>query len=180
MSTIVPGPAGLAPPGQPEPMREGDYAPASYRPRLFGQGYRELSGVPRLILVPNPAAGAEWTYTHSGPSWILFRFGVATLATSAVVATRGVSLQVSHTGNTVGLFSAVATQAAGATAKYSFAPVSNTFIAGAFVLVPLPAHILVKDGMSFGSVTDQRDAGDQWSGIALYAEEFTDKCLDYL
>jgi len=170
----------LPPAGQPAQMQDGEFVSSAPRPKLFGQGYRELSGVPKIIVVPNPTVGHDWTYAFSGPSWYYFHFGMATLVTSAVVANRGVSLAVTYTGIKVGGFNAVITEPASQFFPYCFSPVANVASNGGVVCVPTPDWFLLKDGMTVGTATVALDVGDQWSAIALYVEEFTDKCLDYL
>jgi len=170
----------LPPAGQPAQMREGEFVSSAPRPRLFGQGYRELLGVPKLIVVPNPLVGHDWQYPISGASWYLLRTAIMNLTTSAVVANRGVALVLKYTGILCGSFSAVAVQAAGSTFAYSIGSVSITTGVAGFVPVPTPDFLIIKDGMSIGSQTVLLDVGDQFSSIALFVEEFTDKCLDYL
>jgi len=171
---------GVPPMGQPAQMQDGEFTPAAPRPRLFGQGQRELAGTPKIIVVPNPAVGHDWTYAFSGPSWYYLRFGLATLTTSAVVANRGVALVVSYTGIRIGGFNAAAVQAASNTFPYSIGAIYSTSTAGGFVGLPCPDTVILKDGMTVGTNTVLIDVADQWSAIALYVEEFTDKCLDYL
>jgi hypothetical protein len=174
------GPYGKPPSGQPAAMQPGDFTPAAPRPRLFGEGEREFRGVPKLIVVPNPAAGADWTYKFSGPSWYLLRFGLATLTTSAVAGNRPVALVVTYTGIQCGAFIPNLGQIASQVFVYNFANTSSITSIGPFVPLQIPPDILLKDSMTLGSSTSGILAGDQWSGIALYVEEFTDKCLELL
>lgn len=170
----------LPPAGQPAQMQDGEFVSAAPRPRLFGQGNRELFGVPKLIVVPNPLVGHEWTYAFSGPSWYLLRTAIMNLTTSAVAGNRGVALVMKYTGILCGSFSAVAVEVASSVFAYSIGAVSITTGVAGFVPIPTPDFLILKDGMSIGSQTVALDAGDQWSAIALFVEEFTDKCLDYL
>ena len=168
------------PSGQPAIMKEGEYISPTPRPRLFGMGDRELRGVPRVITVTQPAAGVDWAYVVGGPAWIRLHSIVAQLVTSAAVATRAVRLQVKYTGILVGQFGATATQAASLTAVYSFADLSILSADTTTIHVPVTGDIIFKDGMTVGANTVSLQAADQWSAIAFYVEEFTDKCLDYL
>jgi len=172
------GPYGLIPPGQPAPMRDAEYEPALRRPRLFGQAYREIAGVPRVIIVPQPVAATDWTYTHSGPSWFLLRNVIGQLVTSATVATRIARLQLTYQSVLAAQLPPSASQAASLTVVYNTSTTfAGTADAGTALWV-LPEGLIVKDGMKLASSTTALSAGDQWSAIALLVEEFTDRCLD--
>lgn len=165
------------PRGQPAPMVEGEYVATSPRPSLFGMGMRDDRGRPRVIIAPNPAAGSDWTYTHSGPSWFFLRTVALQLRTSAAVATRIVRLQLTFLSVVVAQFAPTATQAAGLTVIYTgtSAPVASGDPATAYI--SLPNELIIQDGMTLGSSTTALQAADQFSLIALLGEEFTDVCL---
>jgi len=170
----------LPPAGQPAQMQDGEFISSPPRPKLFGQGYRELFGVPKIVVIPNPAAGVDWTYAHSGPSWFLVHTVFGILTTSAVVGTRFVALTVKYTGTTVATFGAVISQAASLAQQYCGSTVTCSAASNVAAGIGIPDVLIVKDSMSIGSLTAGILAADQWSAIALYVEEFTDKCLDYL
>jgi hypothetical protein len=174
------GPYGKPPSGQPAAMQQGDFTPAARRPELFGQGQRAMFGVPKVIVIPSPKAGQEWLYTHSGPSFFVLVSGFLTFVTSAVVATRGVVLNLKYTGVTVGAYQAVFGQTATQTINYCIGPLGNSQNLSSTAPINTPADLIIKDGMSLGSGTALIDAGDQYSAIALYVYEFTDKCLELL
>ena len=164
--------------GQPAALADGEWEPSSKRPRLFGQGYRELVGVPKVVIVTQPAAGAEWRYTHSGPSWYLVRNVIAQLVASAVVATRVARLQLLYQSVLSVQMPPTATQTAGLTIVYNTTTAGTTTADASTSQWPLPDDLILKDGMVLQSNTTAIQTGDQWSLIALLVEEFTDKCLD--
>lgn len=161
-------------------MQPGDFTPAARGPALFGQGNRELVGVPKVIVIANPAPGADWIYAHSGPSWVYVRCGFSTLTTSAAAGTRFPGVMVKYAGTIISQFGALGTQIASLTNNWNISPVSP--VAGFNLASPIgiPDNFILKDGMTFQILTAGILAGDQWSTIALYVEEFTDKCLELL
>ena len=177
MGTRVQGPYGRDPSGQPAPMQPGEVSLAKQPPGLFGQQGGRTRGVPRIIIVPNPAPGADWSYAQSGPSFLLFHCAVSVLATSATVATRIARFQLKYTGVICGQFAAASTQLASLTNTYSLHPSAISSGDAATVYAPLPADLILRDGMSIGSNTTALQAGDQWSAIALFVEEFSDVTL---
>lgn len=162
--------------GQPEEMQDGEYiSPAPTRP-LFGMRHAISAGVPKRIVVPQPAAGAEWLYKHSGPSWILLRSIVWQLATAVAVATRVSRLQYKFGTDLIGQFPPTATQAASLTVVYQSTTTMGSSADTATVLVGLPGELILGDNMSLRTSTTAMDAGDQYSAIAIFGEEFTDAC----
>jgi hypothetical protein len=161
-------------------MQEGDFTPAARRPQLFGQGMRDLWGLPKVIPISNPKVGQEWIYTHSGPSWFVIASAVAFFTTSAVVANRGVNIQVKYTGILCGAFASVLQQTASQTLNYTISPASQSIASSGLVPIVIPDSYVIKDAMTIGTVTSSIDVGDQWSAIALYVYEFTDKYLELL
>jgi hypothetical protein len=159
-------------------MQPGEFAPAALRPRLFGQGDRELRGVPKIIVVQQPAAGADWSYVIGGPVWYKLHAIVGQLVTSATVAARSVAFTVKYTGILCAQFGATATQAASLTVVYSFADTSVLSADPGTIHVPTTSDMVFKDAITIGTRTASIQAADQWSAIALYVEEFTDRCLD--
>jgi hypothetical protein len=177
MSSPPPWDYSGGPKGQPRPLAPGEYISPAPRPLLFGKGYRTLVGQPIVISVNQPAAGAEWTYTHGGPSWFFMRSIVATLATSAVVATRVARLQLKYKGVLCGQHAPSATQAASLTEVYT---AGAQFSATADTTTNpwnTPVEFIVCDGMTLSSSTLLKDVGDQWSAIAILGEEYTDAVL---
>ena len=73
--------------GQPQGLDPNAPPDSNPQPCPFGQGYAKIAGLPKRILVTQPAAGAEWLYKHTGPSWILLRSITWRFVTSAAVAT---------------------------------------------------------------------------------------------
>lgn len=165
---------GGGPTGQPraaDPNAPPDTTPL---PCPYGQGYAQMAGVPKRILVVQPALGAEWLYKHSGPSWILLRAITWKLVTSAVVATRASRLQVKFGTDLVAQFPPGATQAASLTVQYTASDCGLTSGDTTTALVGLSNSLILGDNMSVGSATNLIDVGDQYSAIAIFGEEFTD------
>ena len=131
-------------------------------------------GVSRVVKVPNPTAGADWTQiVPSGVIWKILS-GQGTLTTSAAVATRLPQIQLTSAGVNVGLFGAVFNVAASTAAVISFGQAigSAVGLAGtASSPIPLPNYPLVQ-GDTFGSSTGAIQAADQWSAIAFVVAEY--------
>jgi hypothetical protein len=167
------------PKGQPAPYVEGEFDGVAARAPLFGRQYREQAGRPVCILVPQPAAGAEWLYKHSGRSFLLVRSVFWQLVTSAVVATRASRLQVSFGPDVVARYPPSGTQAASLTDAYSATDCGLASGDTSTMTVAMNSQLILADNMSLGSNTLNRDVGDQYSLVAIYAEEFTDCGLNY-
>jgi hypothetical protein len=160
--------------GQPsglDPTAPPDSTP---QPPPFGQGYARIAGLPKRILVVQPAAGAEWLYKHTGPSWILLRAITWKLVTSAAVATRASRLQVKFGTDLVAQFPPGATQAASLTVQYTASDCGLTSGDATTALVGLSNSIILGDNMSVGSSTNLIDVADQYSLVAIFGEEFKD------
>ncbi len=172
------GPYGLIPPGQPAALAEGEFVGVAPRLPLFGMGYAGWAGRPRAIVIPNPAAGAEWKYTHAGRSFLVIRSIIWTLTASAVVANRYSRLQLMMQGILVGQFPPDAAVAASSVKTYNANDSGAAQGDPGTSNVGLPADLIVADNMSIGSNTENLDVADQYSAIAIYAEEFTDRGLN--
>ena len=131
-------------------------------------------GVSRVVKVPNPAAGADWTQAVPGGVMWKILSGQATLTTSATVATRLPQIQLTSAGVNVGLYGAVFNVPAGTTAAISFSQRlgSAVGLAGSpSSPAPLPNYPLVQ-GDTLGSSTGAIQAADQWSAIAFVVAEY--------
>lgn len=168
-------PQGILPaPGQPAAMVPGEYRPTKGPGQQFGQQDARKRGIPRVIVVPNPSAGADWSYSVSGPTFYVFHCAVMTLQTSAAAATRIVRAQLKFGSIVCGQFAATATQLASLTNVYSLHPSAISSGDAATIYIPLPSDLIIRDGMSIGTNTTALQAADQWSLIALFMEEFGD------
>lgn len=127
----------------------------------------------RTLKIGNPNAGADFVITPGGQRWWRITSLVAVLTTSAVVATRQVTLRADTGGDVWWSQPAPSGQAATLGLTYSAftgAPRDGLFI-NTYTL-PLPAAgLLLKPGDSLRSLTALIDAGDQWSAIFARAEE---------
>jgi hypothetical protein len=158
-------------------MKEGDFQTAARTSPPFGQRYSRIAGVPKRILIAAPVAGADWTYKHTGPSWILLRTVVWQLVTAVAAATRASRLQLKFGGDLVAQFPPGATQAASLTVVYT---ASDSGIASgdpATASVGLSTDIILGDNMTLGSNTANIQAADQYSLVAIFGEEFS--CFDW-
>jgi hypothetical protein len=122
----------------------------------------------RVITVPNPAAGAEFTITpDDGGLWLVLGI-VAQLVTSGVAGTRAVALRVDDQSATYMIAPAGTTQITGLTRLYSAFPgVGAAAANGSIIGIPWPSHgLILRGGHRIRSVTEVIDVGDQWSAIA--------------
>ena len=127
-----------------------------------------------LISVPNPAAGADWSYSIP-PSTIVHLFTItAQLVTSAVVANRTPVLSVSIGGVSIYTDPSEVTVTASSTRIYSYANGVNSLSAGNAARGGIP-DLWLETGAVISVATGGIDAGDQWSAITLYAEVTTFK-----
>ena len=167
-------PYGGGPTGQPAPLDPNAPPDSTWTPSPYGQGYAEQAGVPKRILVVQPAAGADWLYKHGGPSWLVVRSVCWQLLTSAAVATRASRLQLKFGTDLVAQYPSSATQAASLTVVYTAADCGLTSGDPATAMVAINSQLILSDNMSFGSNTANIQAADQYSAIAIFGEEFTD------
>ena len=123
-------------------------------------------------LVAQPAAGADWSLAI--PSGHVYRLlaVMATLVTSAAVATRIPRLVVSDGNTRLIDVPPFATQAASLTRRYLYLPQCSAFATGNGVLSPLP-DISLQAAWTIGTLTDAIDAADQWSSIVLHVIDTT-------
>lgn len=146
--------------------------------RFLSTSGKVHNGVKRVVRVPAPAAGAEFSVAVPGGAQWRILAGMASLTTSAVVANRLpryaftiAGLRVYETGDAVNY-------AAGGTYGQSFAIGAAAQFSGGggnSSSVPIPS-LWLPDGAVFGSHTVALDVGDQWSAAVLWIEEcyFTD------
>jgi hypothetical protein len=126
------------------------------------------------IVVPDPAAGAEFTYLlPAGRRYKILSIAF-TFTSSAGVATRQVSIYVSRTALAVYASVAQATQVASKIYQYFFAPLNRDMAAAIndIVTVPLSNPLVLLPGDSLISYTPLKVAGDQYSDISMQVESF--------
>lgn len=129
----------------------------------------------RELLVPSPAAGAEWSLAMpAGVYWELLDVR-ALLTTSAVVATRTPRLRVSDPNNIdVQRFGVASAASASSAVSYEWSAglgMTNNTAATAQGL-PTPPQAMLP-GFTISSLTGNLDAGDQWSSIVLLVREWS-------
>lgn len=131
-------------------------------------------GVRRIIKVGTPAAGAQWSVKiPAGVQWRI-SMGYALFTTDATVANRTVGAQITVENTTVWQVAAPGTQAASNAFPYNFQSEQGVGTAGSTAfsaVLPLP-NTPMPDGAVLSSQVTNMDAGDQWSVIALYIEEY--------
>lgn len=130
----------------------------------------------RVVPVTTPAAGANFTMQTPGEgAWALVALR-ATLVTSAAVANRAATLNVTDGTTPLWSVEAGAVQAASLTVTYSWVteyPAFPTTVVGGTLVVPM-APTYMAPGWALTSATALLDAGDQWSAIsAVVVECFT-------
>jgi hypothetical protein len=133
----------------------------------------EAAGVPKLVPVPTPAAGADWSTTVPGQgSWLVQAF-VATLTNAVAAANRfpAVSLTDGNSEYFRAPLSAavIASTVLNASGAIGFLPAAVNVTLGPSA-VGLP-QIILPPGSVFRVVTTNLQAADQWSAIALYVFE---------
>lgn len=160
--------------GQPQPLDPNAPADTTPTPSPYGQGYAKIAGIPRRIVVTQPVAGAEWTYKHGGPSWLVLRSITWQLLTAVAAATRASRLQHKFGTDLVAQYAPGATQAASLTVVYTASDCGLASGDPATIMVALSNGVILADNMSIGSNTANIQAADQYSAIVIYGEEFKD------
>lgn len=133
--------------------------------------------VPKTIKPAAVAAGTDWTVTvPGGVTWVL-RSAFARFSTSATVANRFVRLQAGDGNST--LWRVVPSSAHAASLPFDYSWVSGfgsevNGSAGVGWTIPLPSMPLV-GGYTIGTSTNNLDAGDQWSQMALHVVEIRER-----
>ena len=124
--------------------------------------------------VPNPAAGADWSFTASATDKCLLLAVTAKLTTSATAANRRPALELEDQNDlTYWTGDAGFPQVASLTVVYSWARGASipppTAVADAErIALPLP-WLRLQPNDTVESATAAIDAGDQWSAIAYRA-----------
>lgn len=119
-----------------------------------------------VVLIGNPAAGADWTYT--APNTVELLAVGATLVTSAAVANRVPRLRfldnAAHQLTTAPLQSNLV---ASTTAFCSWYPGATSNGLGGAAVQSMPGGIWLPAGFVVNVSTANIDVADQWSNIAL-------------
>ncbi|HET9247699.1 MAG TPA: hypothetical protein VFO15_17985 [Xanthobacteraceae bacterium] len=127
----------------------------------------------RVVPVTSPAAGANFSFVTPGESTFALVALTATLVTSAAVANRAATLNVSDGTTTLWSVEAGAVQTATSTVRYSWVteyPAFPTTIVGGALVVPM-APTYLPPGFTIASSVALLDAGDQWSAITATVVE---------
>jgi hypothetical protein len=135
-------------------------------------GPMDAAGALRSITGTNPAAGAEISETvPTGARWRLRGF-TATLVSSAVAATRRVSLVVDDGANINIAVQATDAQITALTRLYS-GPNAGSYVVAQTSTIGLPFsdRIELLAGARIRTITQNLDVGDDWSAPQLLVEE---------
>ncbi len=123
----------------------------------------------RIVQVANPAAGADWSVQVPGSEAWDVRSLVATLTTSAVVANRAPRLELAEVGIVNARFQPGRAPAASQTTRWSLVTggpsASNT--SSTVGTWGGSSELIVWPGQVIQVVTENLDAGDTWTEIAL-------------
>ena len=136
---------------------------------LIGGSPGGVAGTLKTHTVAQPAAGAEWTATvPAGVLWYV-RAIYAILTTSATVATRYPTLDVTDGIATFAAIPPCGGQVASLVYKYSWAEgyAQDAVIVYTAAQIPLPHISPLSAGCVISSATNSLQSGDQWSVIAL-------------
>jgi hypothetical protein len=134
-------------------------------------------GLLNAYAIGNPAAGADFLFSTPSTGRMRVAGLIATLVTSATAGNRFPSFKFTQT--TIGTLQYQVQDntavPAATTITYSLAP-GGTNVRGAgapiFETLPMPSPIMARAGVQVGSATQGLLAGDQWSAINLYTEEW--------
>jgi len=127
--------------------------------------------------VANPAAGADFVFSTAAVGRARLAGAVATLTTSAAAGNRVPSFRLTETTIGTNQYQVQDTVAvpASTTVTYSLAP-NGTIVRGAgapiFVTLPIPEPFMATAAVNVQSSTQGLLAGDQWSAINIYTEEW--------
>lgn len=146
------------------------------RQHFAGSNLDASWGQRRDQAVPNPAAGADWTFRFTAGAWYRVLLATWTLTTSAQVANRSPSLQLLDGDGLVRFQSVdplalVASKAAIVSAGVGMPTTSGG--SGLAATIGMP-DILIPAGWSLASTTAAIQTEDQASAIRLLVEELID------
>jgi hypothetical protein len=146
--------------------------PASW-PGGRQQAPLEGPGWLHLVQVANPGAGADWSMAVPFNIRRRILSVNAQLATSATVANRIVEMRHLSGLNILANGTPNQVVVAGATVQVTGTSSLLTAVANvADVLVSIPSTLILQPGQSFNSNTINIQAGDQWSNIFLWVEDW--------
>jgi hypothetical protein len=124
----------------------------------------------RVVTIPAPAAGADWSLVVPAGSVYSLISAYAELTTSATAANRGVRLQLGTGDLTYLDLAPQAVQAASLTTRYAWVQGMASYSADNGQVLGLP-RLDLEPGWSIGTQTDLIDGADQWSAVSLLVLE---------
>lgn len=125
-------------------------------------------GLPLVVPVPQPVAGAEWTWTGPTDRLLSLSTVYGKLVSSTTAGVRRPSLVIKNRNDTVlARIDATATQGATKTHHWTWAKgVTNTVATTVGLLLPLP-DIMLPGASTISVTTVAIAATDQWETVAL-------------
>jgi len=162
-------------------ITQGEYVMQGYPGQTGGLSFpgslvespKDGRGQMRSIVVPNPAAGADWTQTvPAGTEWIIR--SVTGILTNAVAVANRVATLEARDGAGVVLFQADINQTLVAGNVYNLSWFPGALVAAAANVDNggMPQECRLPAGFVIRTVTAGLQAADQWSAIALLVEQF--------
>lgn len=136
--------------------------------------YQDYAPVTRRIVVPNPAAGTNWTRTADKGAMWLVRGVTFQLVTAVAAATRVVGLSLVEGDDTRFVTAAATGQIASLTRRYSAYPGSAPGVDSTVAISVGWPHdgLIMPVGTTLSSVTDAIQAADQYQAIVLDVLEY--------
>lgn len=133
----------------------------------------------RIVTVANPSAGADFTITLAGQLtqnvvWIPMSLS-ATLTASATAANRVPRITLTTGGNTVMIGPSSAVVTASQVGNIAWMRGGAFANANSNALGSVLAQCAIPPGATIQSVTSNVQSGDQWSAIALYVLEISQR-----
>lgn len=148
---------------------------ASAWPGVFVKQSAANAGATSSVHITSPGPGAEWSFTFGPAARTRLHAASFVMTSSASAATRMVRLLIKDSsGNILSLLAPNASFTGSQIANYTYGlgcvALHSTIVVGNTTdLMPLPVMDMLPN-WTVGTLTNNLDAGDQWSGITLTLE----------
>lgn len=133
------------------------------------------AGFLTLFTLSAPAAGAEWSYTPAANVRQRIVSIRAALTTSAAVANRQVSVQITQGGQVIARLYAGAVQAASLSRGYTIIGGVPVYQQQNELVINFGNPLSVTSNVTLASATTSIDAADQWSTVQIGTEDWLDE-----
>lgn len=141
-----------------------------WEPQVSGQGFYATQAI------TNPAVGADISFANLANARVRVVGMIATLTTSATVANRLVQLVTNDGTRNAQPALAAAVQAASLAIQYLFTPVGSSIApVGTIAQLSIPTPMTLMPSWLLNTLTQNIQAGDQWSAITLALEKWFDQ-----